>query len=93
MPSGECKGRAPWSFLVPQALSTIGRVGVALSLDPSIFMRPAPCAPAGNPQVVTTEADGKRTIRTTGVFSGIELHMSMEPPHADDRCGRVWVGG
>lgn len=55
-------------------------------------MHPASCAPAGNPQVVTTEADGKRTIRTTGVFSGIELHMSMEPPHADDRCGRTGGG-
>lgn len=42
--------------------------------------------------MVTTEADGKRTIRTTGVFSGIELHMSMEPPHADDRCGSVCGG-
>lgn len=40
---------------------------------------------AGEPQVDVTEDGGKRFIKSTGVFSGLELHMFMEPPHYDPR--------
>jgi hypothetical protein len=35
--------------------------------------------------VDVTEDGGKRYIKSTGIFSGLELHMFMEPPHYDPR--------
>jgi hypothetical protein len=36
---------------------------------------PFPPTPPGEPTVTETEDGGKRYVKSTGVFSGIELHM------------------
>lgn len=39
----------------------------------------------GEPQISVTESEGKRYIKSTGIFSGLELHLFLEPSLYDDR--------
>ena len=39
----------------------------------------------GEPQLEITEEGGKRHIKSTGIFSGLELHMFYEPLFFDER--------
>lgn len=60
-------------------LTTTGRF---FGKDPTVFTQ------AGQPQVQTREEGGRRFIESTGVFSGFELHMFVEPLLYDER----WAG-
>ncbi|KAG1678758.1 hypothetical protein FOA52_012798 [Chlamydomonas sp. UWO 241] len=46
---------------------------------------PAEWKHMGEPTVTENEEGGKRYIKSTGVFSGIELHMQVEMLHFDER--------
>jgi hypothetical protein len=54
-------------------------VGLLFGKDPDHWEQ------VGVPTVEITEANGKRTLKKTGIYSGTELHLWMLSPYFDER--------
>lgn len=69
--------------IVPKAEHTLDQylehVGKFFGKDPSKWEQ------VGEPLVETSEEHGKRVIRSTGTYSGTELHLTLEAPYHDAR--------
>lgn len=57
----------------------LATTGKFFGKDPSEWFQ------VGEPQIEVTEEGGKRYIKSTGIFSGLELHMFYEPLYFDER--------
>jgi hypothetical protein len=55
------------------------QAGSLFGLDPGKWEQ------VGVPTTEITEADGKRIIKKTGIYSGTEIHLWVLNPHYDDR--------
>jgi hypothetical protein len=70
----------------PQIPSSDDPLEIFLATTGKFFGKdPSEWYQVGEPQIEVTEEGGKRYIKSTGIFSGLELHMFYEPLYFDER--------